>query len=510
MNDLLDALLGDLGEFTQETNAHIDWQPPAAGVHTPADLDTGAAERVAPGRNAHPLPELHQKAREHFDAKAEALLGLLVSSPATPSEASAEPRAGDEQVVTRLPDHARLSETHVFRDGGGALAARAFTHNDHVVGLQRDGYRALRTLSEAMQGTAALRSVVGVESLEALIFDWIHTRVAGRTERPMSDVVLEELAARVAAFEAVIPLFRVELPEPLTVGRVTLRTVTAADFARWESATTPDQPSGVAAHQRMFAEERRRMQGFAAATLTVVGESERALEVALEEADWAAALLRLFSPAMLSPWARSCCTPWGRENIEAPTFLLFDPGSPRLLAGRRMDTPHDFVWRLDAARVRLIRAGGFDALADRLFAREPSGFAEEVRAALLLYSQTALRATPTHKLMAALLPLESFLLRSESGPISEVLSLRLAHATGGPRDERKRTAVLAKKAYGLRSQYVHHGKKVAASADVETVREFLQLAWRFFLAVGLHEVSRYPDRQAYLAALDDQKFGADP
>lgn len=510
MNDVLDALLGDLGEFTQETTAHIPWQPPEADAGTPAAQSPRAVERVASGRNVHSLPELHQKARVNFDAKAEALLGLLVSTPAAPGEASAGPRAGSEQVVTRLPGHARLSETHVFRDGGGAVAARAFTHDGYMVGLQRDGYRALRTLSEAMQSTAALRSVVVVESLEALIFDWVHARVAGRTDRPMSDIVLDELAAQVAAFEAVIPLFRVELPEPLTVGRVILRTVTAADFARWESATTPDQPSEVATHQRMFAEERRRMQGFAAATLTVVGECERALEVAFEEADRAAALLRLFSPAMLSPWARSFCAPWGRENIEAPAFLLFDPGSPRLLAGRRMDTPHDFVWRLDGARVRLIREGGFDALANRLFAGEPSGFAGEVRAALLLYSQTALRGTPTEKLMAVVLPLESFLRRNGTENITENFALRLALATGATRDERRRIAALAKNAYELRSRYVHHGKAVTDSSDVEAVQAFMRVAWRFFVALGLQVVSRYPDRLAYLAALDDEKFGSDP
>lgn len=508
MNDLLEALLGDLGEFTQETSAHIDWQPPA-GVNTPADLDTAAAGRVAPGRNVHALSELHPKARANFDARSETLLGLLVSTSATPDETSAEPRAGSGQVATRLPDHARLSETHVFRDGGGAIAARAFTHEDHVVGLQGDGYRTLRTLSEAMQGTAALRSVVAVESLEALIFYWVLARVTGRTERPMSDVVLEMLAARIAAFEAVIPLFRVELPEPLTAGRVTLRTITPDDFARWASATAPGQPTAAAAYQRMFAEERQRMQGFAAATLTVVGESEWALEVALQEADRAAALLRLFSPAMLSPRARSFCAPWGRENIQAPAFFLFDPGSPRLLVGRSMDVPHDFVWRLDATRVRLIREQAFDVLAERLFAGEPSGFAGEVRAALLLYSQTALRGTPTEKLMAVVLPLESFLRRNGTENITENFALRLALATGETRDERRRNAALARDAYALRSRYVHHGKAVTDTGDVEIVQAFMRVAWRFFIALGLEVVSRYPDRIAYLAALDDQKFGSD-
>jgi hypothetical protein len=249
------------------------------------------------------------------------------------------------------------------------------------------------------------------------------------------------------------------------------------------------------------------MQGFAAAVLTVTGERERALEIALEEADRAAALLRLFSPAMLSPRARSFCAPWGRENIETSAYLMFDPAGAGLVVGQRMETDQDFVWRLDAARVRLLREHAIDALADRYSVGTVEGFAEEIRAALLLYSQAALRGTPTDKLLAVVLPLEAFLRRDENENVTETLALRLALAVGETRDERREIARVAKAAYGLRSRYVHHGKLVTSAQDIESLRAFLQIAWRFFMRLGLREVTRHRDRAAYLAALDDEKYG---
>jgi hypothetical protein len=470
-----------------------------------------AAEAPAPRAHAVTAIELHANARANFDVKAEALLGRLVSAPAEPEADATDRRAPSEQVVTRLPPDARQSETPVFRDGEGTIVARAFIHDGQVVGLQVDGYRALRTLAEAMQKTDALRPLVTVGTLEALIFEWVHARFTGRIHQPMSDAVLERLATRVAAFEVVVPLFRVELPEPITIGRVTLRVITSADFTRWESATAAvaKDPESAARRTQLFFAERKRMQGFAAATLTVVGESDRVVQVALEEADEAAALLRLFSPAMLSPRARSFCAPWGRQNIEAPAYLLFEPDAAHLLFGQHVEISHDIIWRLDTARVRLIRQQALDALAERLFTGNRSGFADEVRAAILLYSQTALRGTPTDKVLAVVLPLEAFLRRNATENITENFALRLALAVGETRDERRRIAAVAKAAYELRSRYVHHGKTITSHEDLETLRQFMQIAWRFFIALGLKVLPGYSDRAAYLAALDDQRFGAD-
>jgi hypothetical protein len=121
----------------------------------------------------------------------------------------------------------------VFRDGEGTITARAFIHDRRMVGLQGAGYRALRALAEQMQGTSGLSAVVTVDRVEELIFTWLHGRHTGRTRDPMSEWVLAQLDDRVASFEVVVPLFRVLLPEPISIGRVTLRTITRADFERW-------------------------------------------------------------------------------------------------------------------------------------------------------------------------------------------------------------------------------------------------------------------------------------
>lgn len=508
MKELLRALLGDRDEPTVDIETRIDWEPPTAGAEGLGEAVEESAAQPASVRNGAQAIELHPEARTNFDTKAESLLSTLISIPAepVPGTGPAEDSAA-EQIVTRLPDHAIPSKTTVFRDGEGIIVARSFVHDGMITGVQGEGYRTLRKLAEGMQRTPTLRLIVGVDALERLIFDWVRARVSGLTDMPMSAVVLSQVAALLAEFEVVLPLFRVQLAEPIQIGRVALRTITSADFTRWESAAAraTDGAEASAHHRAFFLQERKKMQGFAAATFVVHGEHEHVLEVTREEAEQAVSILRLFSPAMLSPWARSFCALWGRENIESTAYLLFEPTRSSVVIGSHADTKQDFVWRIDADRLHLIRKQALDVLLQALYEGTATAFRDEIRSALVLYSQSALRSASTEKLLAILIPLESFLLRNPSEPITESISVRFAFAIGETLEDRERIVEVARAAYAMRSAYVHHGRRITSLEELETLREFMQYAWSFFLGLG-HQASRYRDRIEYLTALDRRKL----
>jgi hypothetical protein len=451
--------------------------------------------------------ELHPKAQENFNQKAEALLSLLVAGPAADVEAPPPGAAGVQELfTTRLPDHAVRSDVTVLRDLEGTILARCFVHRDQIIGLKDEGYLALRRLAEGMQRVPALRSLIGVDVLEELIFSWLHARVTGSAGCPMSTEVLAHVAERLNEYDIILPLFRVRLPEAIQIGPALLRTISGSDFDRWETvADRSDAPEHRARLQSALLEERKRMQGFAAATLTLRGEREHVLRVARNAAEEAVSLLRLFSPAMLSPRARSFCTLWGREMMQSTVALVFSPERRSLSFGEALETEQDFVWWITPERLRLIRVQALDSLVQALYESPKTDFRDEVRSALVLYSESAIRSAPAEKLLAVLIPLESLLLRSSSEPIAENISTRLAFAIGETLPERKRIAEITRAAYGMRSAYVHHRRQVEGVDDMETLRVFLQYAWRFFLGLGL-QVGQYRERDEYLSALDDRKF----
>lgn len=501
MKALLHALLGDRDEPTVDIQVQIPWSPQA--------LESRGTTETADPSTAEAMPlDLHPNARANFDEKAEALLAMLVTGPADAGRApSTDPTGANEPFVSRLPDHAIASGVTVFRDFEGSIVARCFEYRGEIIGLQDDGYRALRKVAEGLQRTTTLRGVIGVDSLEALIFRWLRARVVGAMSHPMSAEVLAGVADLVGSYELVLPLFRVQLPEPLQVGAVLLRTISDSDFARWEAV---DRESADAREHReqlrlALVRERRRMQGFAAATVTLKGELEHVTKIARDAAEEAVSLLRLFSPAMLSPQARSFCALWGHESIQRTSRLAFSPERRSVTFGEFLETNQDFVWRITAERLRLIRTEVLDQLLQALYEGPETPFRNEVRSALVFYSKGALRAEPAEKLLAILIPLESLLLRTSSEPISENVSTRLAFAIGETRSERKRIAEVTRVAYGMRSAYVHHRRAVDDLEALETLREFLQYAWRFFLVIGL-QVAQFHDQSEYLSVLDDRKF----
>ena len=508
MMDLLRALREDLAEPTQDSTVEIDWggaerlgathQRGESGAHTQSESSAPAAEIT-----------LHPEARRNFDAKADALLTMLSLVPPDPEGSTESDDMGERaHVVTELPPHARPGRTLLFRDGEGAPVARVYRHGATEVGLQGTGYRELRTLAERMQGTRDLRSVITVEMLERLIFEWLGERFVGATTTPMTDAVLARIAMLFAEYEVVIPLYRVEIEAPLQFGRVALRSITAGDFNRWMVAAGPPSNPAVAAQLRIaMQQERRRMQGFAAAVLTLRGEKRRVLQMALDEAEKTSAMLRLFSPAMLSPVARSYCAPWGRQGIDTPSYLLLNQSHPGLEIGSYLEIKEDFTWRLSAERICLIREQALDGLNQNLVDGTPTAFAEEIRTALILYSQCALRRTAVDKLLTILLPFESFLLRSQTESITENIAMRFAWATGATGVERRRMRTVAQEVYAMRSRYLHHRTPIEGLEQLETLREFMEYVWRFFMKLGLDVVSTYPDRAAYLADLDDRRLG---
>lgn len=247
------------------------------------------------------------------------------------------------------------------------------------------------------------------------------------------------------------------------------------------------------------------MQGFAAVTMILRGVPDRVLEIAREESEAAVSSLRLFSPAILSPHARSFCTLWGRQNLESTSYLLFQAAQSGVIIGSHVDTPQNFVWRIDASRWRLIRQGAMDRLIEGLYEGGATAFRDEVKAALALYSQSALRSAPTEKLLAILIALESLLLRNQSEPITENIAVRLAFAVGETLEERKRIVEIVRAVYAMRSAYVHHLRQIKELEDLEKLREFMGYAWTFFLTVGT-QASSYRERTDYLNSLDERKL----
>jgi hypothetical protein len=245
--------------------------------------------------------------------------------------------------------------------------------------------------------------------------------------------------------------------------------------------------------------QRSKLQATLAACTIVHAEQTMASQVALERTVDAVALLRFISEANWTCRIRSYCTPLGMERDDVFSELNMTDGAIK-------STSHHILrhvtaaWNVDRARHYL------PGILEDLHALASDNSSTELRRALfealLIYSKNTLTLDPAEKLVFVLVSLESLLLRDSSEPVQGNLAERLAFLCGKTLEERKEIVATTRKAYTLRSQFVHHGRGIE---DVDTLEKFLFLVWQA-LANLIGNFKNFARREDLISYLNDRRL----
>ena len=158
-------------------------------------------------------------------------------------------------------------------------------------------------------------------------------------------------------------------------------------------------------------------------------------------------------------------------------------------------------WVIDDALLREFQSSGLTAISD-LFSKEPKTDLERtVLDALVLYSKASLVPETAEKLLYIFATLESVLLLNETEPITQNVGERLAFLVGTDADSRLKVKRVVAEAYGVRSSFVHHGKRV----ENFDLTEMLMAAWS-----GLHSMvensGKFKTKEELLTMIERHKF----
>jgi hypothetical protein len=429
--------------------------------------------------------ELHPEAAKNLDAKAEELLTKLAPDPHV-RRRRPEGSFVPDIVIHEISEDAVLEviETGYVNPLGREIA-KTFPHDTGVLGLFGEDYKDLVRLAEVMQKAKTLRDKVSVGLLTDLIFKWIADRHRRVAELPMTGYVLGECEKQLLELEIWLPVAMLQIQSDIQIGRVTLRTITKEMIDAWHEPIKNrliEEFGGVDPQAQLsLDEERSDLQGFAAATVSLHAEPQRASEIASEEAERALAMLRLFSPANRLPEVVSYCTLLGKEHVEETKELVVQGGRIINYSAGSADPASPF-WALGNRFIDEIGNAGLVVLSDLLAQEKRTEFQEALLDSLRLYSKCPLMKDPADKLIAILVALESMLLKDGSEPIQQNLAERIAflfEASAGERREMKAKII---RAYGLRSSFIHHGRGITTD-EMDALREFMMVAWTSFYAL---------------------------
>lgn len=443
----------------------------------------------------------HPDAAANFNARGNSLLSAI--EPLKPKESTRTFRAESHPVLVLTPNDLPLTMLRQTVDPFTMEVSEiAFVSEDKTVGLTSKHCEEVEALAEAIQKTTDFKPRVSRDYVRRTILDWLERQHEKASEIDLSSFILERANDALATVEVWVPLANLAVEREVRLDPVRLRNLSKARIDAWaEEARIGKSGSDLKLADETMEKLRQRIQGLAAAVITLRAESMFAVDKALEKAEETAALFRLLHPANSKPNAVYYCRPLGREPIETHLALLVKDG---VLQSRIENTspPFPVKWELSEQHLSSLE----EDLADlRQLVRigRRSDFSLAALEAIRLYSRSTLSRTPSDKLVYIFSSLESILLKDSGEPLQASIGDRLAFVLGKSLHERKRINSLVRTAYGWRSRFVHHGQTTID--DLKTLQAFMKYTWEFFLRLSKH-VPHYQSKIEFIDAIDSRKY----
>ena len=246
---------------------------------------------------------------------------------------------------------------------------------------------------------------------------------------------------------------------------------------------------------------RRDFQGVAVAETCVFGEPIRAIEIASDRVELVVGVLRFFSPGHLASGVTSRVARWGYAPPRTDRVFVVDAAGQFLMTSSAMiDRPGTMVVGDDLRDILL--NVGLSEVCDIVARDSRTDLEEALLTGIVTFGRAALTQDLRERMIWYCAGLESILLKNSSEAILHNLSDRLAMFGYDTVDERTAASKDVKKAYSLRSQFVHHGVEIE---DGEIVTNFARHGHRLFMRIS-KDVARFSSKVELLDHIDRMKL----
>lgn len=448
------------------------------------------------------MPYFHEDAAKRFDERGVDLIAAVTTEPAPepprdPARYRAPVSSADVGPVT--PDWIERP------DPTGEYAALTVTRNGQPVGILRDNHLKLEALAQTIQRSSGVKWVASFEFIKTQTFEWLIDRHEGKTADSLPSRLSTRLDAALTENEFWFPLYNVFFQGAAELGFATFKTIPPSLLANTHkhmvdgAETEAERRAGEHIMNRLTQD----IGGRAAAVVKVTAERSHAKEIAHQHALRSVGCLRLFSSAHHDPSAVSQCVLKGEEHL--PYRFVFDLKSDRIhLIERGIENPELMQPELiEDEFLTKFKELGWRELHDTLKKPSPSEFEEEALSSILLYGRSVLKAESADRLIYTFAALEGLLLRNTTEPLVQNIADRMAFALEKTREGRLRVIENVKRAYDIRSRFVHHREE---PKDRNVLLRFNHEAWMFFVRVITAALPRFRTKEEFLNTIDNVKY----
>jgi hypothetical protein len=444
---------------------------------------------------------LHPEAAKSLDAAAEKLMDLFAVEPLE-VQTEGGPFSSRKHVGGPITDKDMIGEPLLgWSDITGNTVGRYFVLNRQQISLKGPDYVELRRLSDRVLATKPFRTGLSQTFVEDEIFIWCRARYRNEIEEGFSSYLLRRMGDEVRAHHLIVPIASIEIERPFKLGDVQVTTLSPELFDKalaYSRTKAPDDAQEhIAAH---FDKLKRKHVGSAAVEVELTGEKRFVEDQAYAIASDMAAILRFLSPLALSSTVAFPCYPAGEEHM--PSRTIFAREGDGLSIHSALLHNGIYNYKMSFSELDEKMRGGLANLAAFFGAAPLTEHQKRVRGALLAYSRGIGSYDPNDRLLYAMTAAEHLLLRDASEPIQGNVGERMAFVIFKAPDDRKAVVSTFKRAYQLRSQYVHH---LVSVEDDEALQAFFRNMWLLLFA-AVANMGKFKSQADFLDAIDRVKF----
>jgi|GEM_PF-6542619 len=443
---------------------------------------------------------IHPKAIDSFDNKAEETARGIIQVPIIQR---ARPEFVPDFAIKAIIDaDAAQKVIEENKDRGNITISRFLLTKDGKIGFNQEEYHNLQLLAEDIYERQEIHPNISLKKVEDEIFDWATERFLQRTASRLCEYIIPNLEDAISEVEIIIPIRHVSTQFTFPCGKMTFIPLNASFFDNWERDLAGHSILDVPEMKAKIVEYRQMFQGHSACTVRMVAEQRRAQEIALEEADIALALFRVFADPLLTPGVRSVCHHWrGQGDAQNGSFITnVTHNAPPLWNGHLAPASDPII--LNQERLDIIFGSGFAKVQNVYLSESKTDFQKDLLKSLLIYSRSSLREDAADQLIYVFTALESFLLRNQNENIQQNIGERVAFIIGNTPSERIAIKYNIIAAYSIRSKAVHHGQSIR---ERDTIIEFFKNVFFFFVnMIDCNE--KYKTRNDLFDEIEGKKF----
>lgn len=269
--------------------------------------------------------ELHPKAAENLNQKAQEILSLVATLPKT------TPKSGEYQAEYQT----QTIDPKDIQSVGQVLSASYFgrpvefhfRREDDWYGLFGESYECVTNLASLVMKSQDISAVAASETVLKIIGEWIESRFSNQIGCPdFSTYLLQTLNTKVEERQVLVPISGLSIQVPFAIGKVELIPLTKTFMEKWRESLVGVSNSADAAS--LFDRKMRQYQGYAAGRTTIIGDPEKCDELAFERVKEALAILRIFTPHASHPLDYSPIAIWGTAEPPHWSRQVSVRGSP--------------------------------------------------------------------------------------------------------------------------------------------------------------------------------------